>query len=159
MTHKNETDYTQLMAFDFTEPCAEVPTLRSRFFNLLAFPPAVPSNEVIFFLAAGFPSSDQNYRLAEANALDLVKRVVVCRLGAERRQPSDDALLEILPLAPLVFDPDGMSGGSVFVVLAEPDGPAAYFGGLIMRGGRNSLQILKTGYIRRFLDLLVDDTA
>lgn len=157
MTHKNETDFTQLIAFDFTEPCAAIPSLSSRFFNLQAFPPDLPSNEVLFFITAGFPTKDQNYRMEEARALDLVKRIGIFRLGDKERQPSDEALLEITPLAPLDFDPDGLSGGSAFVVVMQNGEPTAYFSGLIMRGGRTSLQILKIGFIRRFLNQIIGE--
>lgn len=157
MTHTNDTDYTQLVAFDFTEPCAANPSLKARFFNLRKFPADVPSSDVIFIVAAGFPSEDQapGYRLAEANAIEVVKRILVCRLGSRNDQSADDALLTIRPLQVLNFDPEGMSGGSAFFVLMEDGEPVAYLGGVIVRGGKDALHVIKIGYIQRFLDQII----
>jgi len=147
----NETDYHDLAAFDFTEPCNEHQTLHERFFNFNELPPDVLSNHIICLLAYGYPYEDQKYELAEKNHLGHLKSVVMCEVDGPN-QPADEALMRLRPINPLGFDPDGMSGGGVFVLQIVDGAPHAYFAGIITRAGRDHVHIVKAPYIRRFID-------
>jgi hypothetical protein len=56
---------------------------------------------------------------------------------------------------PIDFNPDGMSGGSAFVVQMVDGALRAYFAGLVVTGGRDRFHIIKVGHIHRFLKMLV----
>ncbi|MBY3257042.1 hypothetical protein HFO09_23090 [Rhizobium laguerreae] len=146
---RTESDYSDLVIFDFTEPCLEHVDLQSRFFHFREIPPDAANTETIFVQVNGYPSSAQDYELEDKNHLGLRKRKVLCSLDG---QPSDHALLRLKTYETLDFDPDGMSGGSAFTVQHIAGKPTAFFAGMIMRGGREHIHILKSGYIKAFLD-------
>jgi hypothetical protein len=146
-----DSDAHDIIAFDFTEPCRDIPELRGRFFNLARRPPDVRSDHIVGFLLYGYPFKDQNYDLAENNHLGLRRRYITCTLHS---QSADPALMTIRPVQPLTFDPDGMSGGSAFVIQIEDEQPSAYFAGIIVRAGTTLLHILKVGFVIEFLDSL-----
>ncbi|MGN7772191.1 hypothetical protein [Phyllobacterium sp. 22552] len=149
LTGPSETDHLDVAAFDFTEPCAAHPELRSRFFGLNRIPPSGYNDDILCAVVCGFPSMDQKYELEEKNHLGLVKRTIICRLG---RQPADNSTVILKIDPPLDFDPDGLSGGTVFIIQMHPNQPAAYLAGMVLRGGREHLYILKIGNIVAFLD-------
>ena len=144
----SETDAFDLIAFDFTEPCAARPDLRPRFFDLTRIPPNVVDKAIIAFLLTGYPFKDQRYEVHETNQLGLARRLVTC---LPESQPSDDALLSVRSTTPLPHDPDGMSGGSAFVVQESNGQFDAYFAGIIVRGGREIFHVIKAGYVFSFL--------
>jgi hypothetical protein len=144
-----ETDANDIVALDFSEPCKDRPELRKRFFDLSKVPPEVSGSDVIAMLLSGYPADDQTYDIHENNHLGLTRRNVVCQ---PHSQPRDDALLSLRVLRPLEKHPDGMSGGSAFVIRLEHGKPHAYFAGIIVRGGRDSFTILKAGVVCAFLD-------
>ena len=143
-----ETDAYDIVAFDFTEPCREHTELKKRFFNLKEMPPPVMNKEVLAMLLIGYPFADQHYEVHENNHLGLARRLVTC---LPKKQPSDEALLSAKAQQPLPVSPDGMSGGSAFVIQMENGLPNAYFAGIIVRGGLESFQILKAGFIISFM--------
>lgn len=145
--------YLDLAAFEFTEPCKAHPDLKERFFDLREIPPDVPSADIVFAVVAGFPSKDQKYELEEGNHIGKLKRIVVCHL-----EPStfDPALLCLRADEPLDLNPDGMSGGSAFVVQIAGGEFRAYFAGLVVTGGIDRFHIIKVGLIHRFLAALVE---
>lgn len=149
---QNNPHYLDLAAFEFTEPCEAYPDLKERFFDLREMPPDAPSTDIVFAVVAGFPSRDQAYELEERNHIGKFKRIVVC-------QPEplsfDPALLCLRSDEPLGFDPDGMSGGSAFVVQTVAGECRAYFAGLVVTGGLDRFHVIKVGVIHDFLDLLV----
>jgi len=100
-------------------------------------------------LLAGYPSADQQYDIHENNHLGIARRHVVCLPEA---QPSDAALLTVKAQRPLDLHPDGMSGGSAFVIQWEDGKPSAYFAGIIVRGGTELFHILKAGFVIAFLN-------
>jgi hypothetical protein len=55
----------------------------------------------------------------------------------------------------LGFDPDGMSGGSAFVVQIVDGEPHAFFAGIVVTGGADRFHILKVGVIAGFLTAVV----
>ncbi|WP_008545121.1 hypothetical protein [Bradyrhizobium sp. CCGE-LA001] len=144
--------YLDLAAFDFTEPCEARQELKERFFALREVPPDCPATDIVFAVVAGFPSGKQRYELEEKNHIGKVKRIVVCRPEPASYDP---ALLCLRAEEPLDFDPNGMSGGSAFVVQAVAGEFRAYFAGLVVTGGKDQFHIIKAGHIWRFLRTLV----
>lgn len=67
-----------------------------------------------------------------------------------------EALLRVRAVQPLEIDPDGMSGGSAFVIQLVEGQARAYFGGMVVRGGREFFSILKPGFVIAFLDAVFD---
>jgi hypothetical protein len=143
------TDAYDIVAFDFTEPCRDHPELKKRFFDLRSVPPDTLNVKVLAMLLTGYPSADQKYEIHENNHLGLLRRQVLCLPDS---QPSDKALLTVKAQRPLEEHPDGMSGGSAFVIQWENGRPKAYFAGIIVRGGRESFRILKAGFVMAFLE-------
>jgi hypothetical protein len=127
-------------------------TLKERFFDLREIPPDTRNIDIVFAIVAGFPSKDQKYELEEKNHIGKFKRIVVCQLDQATYDP---ALLCLRATEPLDFDPDGMSGGSAFVVQVVSGELRAYFAGLVVTGGRDRFHIVKVGHIHRFLTTLV----
>ncbi|TAX50375.1 hypothetical protein ELH99_09490 [Rhizobium leguminosarum] len=146
---RTESDYSDLVIFDFTEPCLEHVELQRRFFHFREIPPDAPNTETIFVQVNGYPSSAQDYELEDKNHLGLRRRKVFCSLDG---QSSDHALLRLKTHSTLDFDPDGMSGGSAFTVQHIAGKPTAFFAGMTTRAGRDHIHILKSGYIKGFLD-------
>jgi hypothetical protein len=146
---QSNTDASDISAFDFTEPCKEIPELKKRFFNLSERPPDILTDKIIAFVLAGFPSADQKYEIHESNHLGTAKRNIIC---LPESQPNDPALLTVEALDDKPFDPDGMSGGSAFVVQMLNGRPKAYFAGIVLRAGEGKFHILKVGFILNFLD-------
>lgn len=146
---KGDSDYSDLVAFDFTEPCQAHPDLIPSFFNFDRLPPDAPSEATVFVQLTGFPIQAQLYELEE-NHIGLQKHTVLCGLAS---QPSDDATIKLKAFQPVTFDSDGMSGGTAFTVQMIDGNAAAHFAGIILRGGTEHFYILKSGYIRRFLDM------
>ncbi|MCD1634533.1 hypothetical protein K7H91_12195 [Martelella mediterranea] len=154
-TSLNESDYHDIVAFDFTEPCLERPALKQRFFDLRAFPLDVPSDQIICLIVAGYAYSDQNYDLADDRRLEQAIRILICHTDGPD-QPSDAALLRVRPIESLSFDPDGLSGGGAFVLQFVNGEAQAFFAGIITRAGREHLHIVRCGFVRRFLDDFID---
>lgn len=146
-----QTDAHDIVAFDFTEPCKDRPELKKHFFDLSRVPPevVVADADVIAMLLSGYPAYEQNYDIYETNHLGLTRRQVVCQ---PHSQPSDNALLTVRVVRPLAKHPDGMSGGSAFVIRLEHGRPHAYFAGIIVRGGRHTFTILRASVVCAFLD-------
>lgn len=152
-----DTDAYDIVAFDFTEPVAAHPDLKKRFFDLQEVPPEAPGSNVTAVLLAGYPSKEQLYDLGDNNRLGLTRRHVVCL--PERRQPSDPVLLQLRVETPLSSSPDGMSGGSAFVILSSARELRAFFAGIVVRGGTHNFYVLKSGYVMAFLRGVFDSTG
>ncbi len=152
-TTRSDTDAFDLIAFDFTAPCADRPELKKRFFNFHSAPPAVPDSQIRAMLLAGYPFAVQLYELEDKNHLGLIRRNIAC---LPHSQPSDDATLMVKTVRPLDIDPDGMSGGPAFVILDDNGGPEAYLAGIIVRGGRELFTIIKVGVVLEFLRSVFD---
>jgi len=152
--HLNDVDLHDLVVFDFTEPCRDRPHMRERFFNWEYIPPDTTSDQIIGFIVSGYPSKEQNYGLSDAEKhLGLRRAQVVCSLAPYSDQPKEDpTILRLIPIEPLRFEPDGMSGGIAFVTQFTNGIPRAYFAGMIVRAGTHSFYILKTGFIRNFIN-------
>jgi hypothetical protein len=96
--------------------------------------PDARNTDIVFAVVAGFPSNDQKYELEEKNHIGKFKRIVVCQPDPSSYDP---ALLCLRTNEPLGFDPDGMSGGSAFVVQAVGGEFHAYFAGVVVTGGQD----------------------
>lgn len=144
--------YRDLAAFEFTEACEAQPHLKERFFNLREVPPDARNTDIVFAIVAGFPSADQKYELEEKNHIGKFKRVVVCQPDPATYDPT---LMCLRASEPLGFDPDGMSGGSAFVVQVVDGEFRAFFAGLVVTGGGDRFHIIKVGDIYRFLAAMV----
>ncbi len=152
----NDSDFNDLVAFEFTEPCRQLASLRQLFFDLNQLPPDAASERIICLVASGFPFKDQIYELEEKRHLGQVKRIVKYAPDGPR-QPSDISLMRLQSLDQIDFEPDGMSGGGVFVIQFDDNLQAhAYFAGIITRAGRTRLHFVKSGLVSQFLDLWID---
>lgn len=140
--------YLDLAAFEFTAPCEGHPDLKERFLDLRSVPPDARNTEITFAIVAGFPSQDQRYELEDKNHIGKFKRILVCKPDPSSYDP---ALLCLRTDKPLDFDPDGMSGGSAFVVLTMGGEFRAYFAGIVVTAGRDRFHIIKVGHIHSFL--------
>jgi hypothetical protein len=148
----NEYEYRDLVAFDFSDPCAEHPELRDRFYNLVFRPNDVMSDQFMVAVASGFAFDDQNYDLEENNHLGLVKRKLACRLDG---RSSDPSIYRLETVQTLNFNPDGMSGGSVFAIQKQDNELVAFLAGMIVRAGPNHIHFVILPFIWRFLEDLV----
>lgn len=145
---RSDTDANDIAAFDFTEPVAAHPDLKRRFFDLTELPPDTPVANVMAILLTGYPSARQTYDLETNNHLGLARLNVVCEPDG---QPEDNALIRVRATSPLSIDPDGMSGGSAFVIQLAGADLRAYFAGIVLQGGRELFHVLKSGYVVAFL--------
>ena len=147
-TPSQDTDRNDLVAFNFDEPVQAYPTLKPRFFNLSRHRP--PDREVIGVLLVGCATGDQLYDVYDNNHIGLARRAVVCT--PDPTIPSDTATLRVIPREPLTVDPDGMSGGSAFLIYVGDAGFEIAFAGIIVRGGRTSFTLIKAGIVLDFLE-------
>lgn len=145
--------YRDLAAFDFSEACEARPEFKERFFHLLDVPPATHGADTVAAVVAGFPTGEQVYELSDKNHIGRSKRAVLCHPHPETYDP---ALLCLRAREALNFDPDGMSGGSAFVVQIVNGVFKAYFAGMVVTGGRDRFHIVKAKDIYRFLEVLSD---
>lgn len=140
--------YLDLAAFEFTEPCEANPALMERFYDLHEVPPDTLNFNIVAAVVAGFPSGDQTYELEDKNHIGKLKRIITCEVDPSAMDPSQLCLRTSEPLG---FDPDGMSGGSAFVVQMVDGELRAYFAGIVVTGGQDRFHIIKVGLIERFL--------
>jgi hypothetical protein len=149
----SETDAYDIAAFDFTKPVRDHPDLKKRFFAFSTLPPDTLNVNVMAVLLTGFPSSSQLYDLHERNSLGFRYLNIAC---LPEGQPTDPALLMLKAPSPINVDPDGMSGGSAFVIQYVNGELHAFFAGIVLRGGRQTFHILKSGFVLAFLDSVFD---
>ncbi|NKC02400.1 hypothetical protein HED55_00360 [Ochrobactrum haematophilum] len=143
----NDGDFHDLCAFDFTEPCKSLPRLQSRFYNVGVAPPDAPYDEFAFAQVSGFPTELQNYDM-DASHIGTVKAKVIVQLD---RPSNDQAVITLRPLENMSFEPDGLSGLSVFIVHASRPNPTAYFAGIVTRASKSFVYAVKAGWILNFL--------
>lgn len=151
-----EYDLQDIAVFHFTQPCEAHPELKKWFFPFSAVPPICAADDIVFVTNYGFPSADQVYELYENNHIGSRRRSTI--LGPHS-DPSDPTLLHLKPIAPLSYDPDGLSGGPNFVVQKKGAAFSAYFAGVTVRAGREDFYIVRSGYIKGLLDAAIDARA
>lgn len=142
-----DTDAFDLVAFDFSDPVEELPELRSRFLHLADVRPI--DSEIIAVHLVGYPFDDQLYDLAENNHIGVARRSVTCI--PDSQLPSDTALVRVIPTEPLSFKPNGMSGGTAFMIHIGQSGFELSFAGVIVRGGKEAFYLIKPGLVLDFL--------
>jgi hypothetical protein len=57
----NETEFNDLVAFNFIIPCCEQPFLQERFFDFRELPPDATSDQIVCLIASGYPFYDQDF--------------------------------------------------------------------------------------------------
>ena len=144
----SETDQRDVIAFDFTDPCAEFPELRPLFFDFRNPPPDCSNTEIIAFVSAGFPFAEQNFDVYENKHIGSLKRIVVSQ---PYEQPSDESLLKAKTVVSMSFNPDGLSGGPLFSIVNKFGDPRAHYAGMMVRANQDYIYFLKSGYILQFL--------
>ncbi len=142
------TDAYDLVAFDFSKPEAEIPSLTRAFFPFEKVPPDTPNSNIVAYIIAGYPSADQKYEIVENNHLGMVRRVVIAEPDG---QSADPALLKLKFLRELEFNPDGLSGSPAFVVQRIRNEYRVFLSGIVVRAGRTHCYILKSGFLWEFL--------
>ncbi len=146
-TLSDQTDGHDLIAFNFSEPVAAYPELRPRFFNFKR--PENLDTEVLAYVVTGCATGDQSYDVEDNDHIGVARRSVLCDLSDE--QPADPAMLALRTREPMSFNPDGMSGGSVFVVHRDQSGYWIDFAGIVVQGGGGVFRIIKVAVVHRFL--------
>lgn len=145
-------DLQDIVVFVFDGACEGHPSLRRRFFKLEDFPPDCWSENIVAVLNYGYPSQEQLYELYDRNHLGSRLRSTTLTVQS---QPQDETLLNLKPLQNLTFDPDGLSGGPNFVIQKSGKNFKAFFAGVTVRGGRHSIYIVKSRYIKGLLDAAI----
>ncbi|WP_155272900.1 MULTISPECIES: hypothetical protein [Agrobacterium] len=141
----SDSDFHDLMLFDFTETVKRNPNLKHKFFNFKKIAPKGPLQYTAFLQVSGYVSQYQEYDLGERNHLGLARSNIICRLN---RSSNDHSLLVISPAEkPLDYDPDGLSGGAAFTVQFVDGKANVFFAGIVTRAGKRDIHILKSGYI------------
>jgi hypothetical protein len=147
-----DNDARDLCVFEFTEQVLQNLNLQRRFFTLNADKLLEDRDEVLGYLAYGCPFGDQNYDLYENNHLGTVIRSMVCDLD---QQPADTALGACRTLAPMAFDPNGLSGGPEFAIVLERSELVLKFAGIINRAGGGIIRFIRAKVVQQLLDLSV----
>lgn len=151
-----ESDVFDLRAFDFTPQMAEHPDLMQRFFRLRPEDILEDTDNVIALLAYGCPFVDQKYNVVDENRVGTVIRAMTCE---PCEQPSDPSLGLCRTLAPMDFDPNGLSGGPVFATVLEGSEVVLKFAGIINRAGNGLIHFIKGKAVQNLLDLSFDRSA
>jgi hypothetical protein len=146
---KNE----DLCAFDFTPQTVANEHLVDRFFRLNSHTVLNDHDEVVAYLAYGFPFSDQKYSIVDENHLGSVVRSMTCE---PQSQPSDLALGLCKLISPMDFDPNGLSGGPVFATVQQNTDVVLKFAGIINRSGNGLIHFIKAKAVQNLLDMSTD---
>lgn len=142
-------EHQEIVAFDFTEPCKDLPELRPFFFDFRGQHPSMPAEKIVAFITYGYPTAQADFDF-EAGSIKQARGRVLSHFSPPG---SDDAVHIVQPNTPLEYDPDGMSGGPTFCVTMDRPGEfSAHFSGVTVRGNRNRLMLIKSGAIQAMLD-------
>ncbi len=144
LTHDSpqQSDAGDLCAFDFTPQTASNQDLGGRFFRLGSddFLSDEDEDNVVTYLAYGFPFVDQKYNIMDENHVGLVVRSITCEPDS---QPSDIALGRCRALSPMDFNPNGLSGGPVFATVLQGLELVLKFAGVINRSSNGRIHFIK----------------
>jgi hypothetical protein len=146
-------DAEDLCAFDFTPQTVANEHLVDRFFRLNSHTVLNDHDEVVAYLAYGFPFSDQKYSIVDENHLGSVVRSMTCE---PQSQPSDLALGLCKLISPMDFDPNGLSGGPVFATVQQNTDVVLKFAGIINRSGNGLIHFIKAKAVQNLLDMSTD---
>lgn len=154
----NSSESNDLVVFNFTEPCRDKPYMRERFFNVEKCPPSVPFEQIVGIVASGYPTDKQNHDW-ESRRIAFTKAVITCSLDKRENQSKySDDIFRLKILNAFSLKHDGMSGGGAFVLQLEGENARGYFAGIILRGGKDNIYILKVGNIFKIIDSWLIET-
>ena len=151
-----QNDLQDIAVFNFNGACNAHPSIKRRFFRVTSMAPDCIADSVIAVLNYGFPCNEQLYELEERNHIGSRRRGTTL---TPHSQPSDETLLCLKASRKLTFDPDGLSGGPNFVVQRDNAVFSVYFAGVTVRAGSENFFIVKSGYIIKLLDAVIDSRA
>lgn len=143
-------DEVDLCVFDFTEQVEVKASLGRRFFTLRNNDVLEDADEVLGYHAYGCPFDDQTYDIFDNNHVGTVIRSMTCD---PEKAPSDPALGSCRLVGAMDFDPNGLSGGSVFATVLHGDEIVLKFAGIINRAGGGVIHFIKAKSVQRLLDL------
>lgn len=145
----NNDDNYDLIAFDFTDQANKIAGLSGRFFQLRADDAREEKEDIVAYLAYGYPSADQRYEVDDENHLGLVSRLMTCH---PVETPSASLFGECMLASPEEFDMDGLSGGPVFASIASSGDMVVKLAGIINRAGNGTIHFIKAMVVRNLLD-------
>jgi hypothetical protein len=152
----NNDDSHDLIAYDFTDQADKIAGLSGRFFKLSADGALEEKEDIVAYLAYGYPSADQRYEVDDANHLGLVSRSMTCD---PVETPSASPLGECRLALPQEFDMDGLSGGAVFASIASGGDMVVKLAGIINRAGNGTIHFIKAEVVRNLLDRALKSRA
>ena len=150
----NDNELHELVLLDFTEPCRDRPIMRNRFIHLDAGQPEVKREQIIGLIASGYPARLQQYD-SERRHFNSVIRNILCQPAPKVGQTDDPTLHCVLPNSPIDFDPDGMSGGTVFMLYERNGCFHIGLAGIITRANASNFYILRIDSIMHFIDAFI----
>lgn len=142
-------DKHDLIAYDFTDQSDKIAGLSGRFFQLSADGALEEKEDIVAYLAYGYPFADQRYEVHDENHLGLVSRSMTCD---PIETPSASPLGECRLASQEEFDVDGLSGGPVFASIASGGDIVVKLAGIINRGGNGTIHFIKAKVLRNLLD-------
>jgi len=148
-------DAEDLCAFDYTPQATSNQELVERFFRLHPDDFMCDEDNVVAYLAYGYPFADQKYNVVDENHVGLVIRSMTCE---PQNQPADPALALCRLLSPMNFDPNGLSGGPVFATVLQDHEVVLRFAGIINRAGNGFIYFIKAKAVQKLLDLSFDQS-
>lgn len=143
-------DAKDLCAFDFTPQMTSNKELVEHFFRLDPDDFMNDEDDVVAYLAYGCPFADQKYNIVDENHVGIVIRSMTCR---PEDHPPDPALALCRSLAPMDFNPNGLSGGPVFATVLQGSEVVLKFAGIINRAGSGLIHFIKAKVVQSLLDL------
>lgn len=150
----NDGDHEQIVIFDFTQPCTDKPELKPMFFDFRRQHPDIRADKIVAFISFGYPTDHTKVDYENGQIRQAKMRV----LSSLATPGTDDALHILDTIEPLDFDPDGMSGGPTFcLVMDGPEGFSVHLAGITVRGGKNTLMVIKAGAVQAMLNIVIRD--
>jgi hypothetical protein len=149
-------DNYDLIAYDFTDQADKISGLRGRFFQLGADGVLEQKEDIVAYLAYGYPSADQRYEVDDENHIGLVSRSMTCNpVETHSASPLGECRLA----SQEGFDMDGLSGGPVFASIASGGDMVIKFAGIINRAGNRTIHFIKAKVVRNLLDRALKSRA
>jgi len=145
LANDNSIDAFDLLLLDFSDTVKEHPELASRFFAFDETPPDYSGVSPRLLQVSGFPYFHQKYEL-DNGFFGSTNFTCICD---DPKEISDPSLIRITTSYELDFDPDGLSGGSVFSVQLDKNIQGrVFFAGIVTRAGKNHVHFIKSDYIK-----------
>lgn len=145
----NSDDNYDLIAFDFTDQATKIAGLSGRFFQLNSGDTLEEKEEIVAYLAYGYPSADQRYEVDDKKHVGLVSRSMTCH---PVETPFAYSLGACRLASPEKFDMDGLSGGPVFASVASGSNIVVKLAGIINRAGNGMIHFIRAKAVQNLLD-------